>query len=43
MDEVGSYTLNMIPEQGAVTVRVEEAMMATLAILNLAANSSTQR
>ena len=29
------YTLNVIPDQGTATVRLEEAVVATLAILNL--------
>jgi len=30
------YTLNVLPDQGTATVRLEEAVVATLAILNLA-------
>lgn len=30
------YTLNVLPDQGTATVRLEEAIVATLAILNLA-------
>jgi predicted SPOUT superfamily RNA methylase MTH1 len=30
------YTLNALPDQGTATVRLEEAVVATLAILNLA-------
>jgi len=30
------YTLNVLPDQGTATVRLEEAVVATLAVLNLA-------
>ncbi len=30
------YMLNSLPDQGTATVRLEEAIVATLAILNLA-------
>ncbi len=33
------YTLNTLPDQGTETVRLEEAIVATLAILNLASHS----
>ncbi len=33
------YTLNTLPDQGTETVRLEEAIVATLAILNLALHS----
>lgn len=35
IDEVFHYTLNMVPEQGCESVRTEEAIYSTLAILNL--------
>lgn len=35
LDEVFHYTLNMVPEQGCESVRTEEAIYSTLAILNL--------
>lgn len=34
IDETFTYTLNTIPKQGTETVRTEEALMSTLAILN---------
>jgi predicted SPOUT superfamily RNA methylase MTH1 len=33
--ELSDFTVNMIPGQGTVTVRTEEALLATLAILNM--------
>jgi len=36
LEKIGSYTVNMVPEQGTATIRVEEALMATLSIVNLA-------
>jgi predicted SPOUT superfamily RNA methylase MTH1 len=35
LEELADVVLNVIPEQGTVTVRTEEAMHATLAIVNL--------
>jgi len=35
IDEVGDFVLNMIPLQGVETVRTEEAVWATLAVLNM--------
>ncbi|MBS7619436.1 methylase [Candidatus Bathyarchaeota archaeon] len=35
IDEAFHYTLNMVPEQGCESVRTEEAIYSTLAILNL--------
>ena len=34
-EEVFDYILNTIPNQGTVTVRTEEAVISTLAILNI--------
>ncbi|KPV64649.1 MAG: hypothetical protein AOA66_0082 [Candidatus Bathyarchaeota archaeon BA2] len=35
LDEVSHFTVNIIPNQGTETVRTEEALYATLAILNV--------
>ena len=35
MDEVGSLVINTIPSQGTKTIRTEEAIFATLAVINL--------
>jgi len=35
LDEIAHFTVNMIPSQGTETVRTEEAVFASLAILNL--------
>jgi predicted SPOUT superfamily RNA methylase MTH1 len=37
LDEVADYTINTIPNQGTETVRTEEAIYASLAVLNLSA------
>ena len=34
LDEVANFTVNTIPNQGTETVRTEEALYASLAILN---------
>ncbi len=34
LDEVADYTVNTIPNQGTETVRTEEAIYASLALLN---------
>ncbi len=36
--EIADFVVNMIPEQGTVTVRTEEALLASLAILNVQFN-----
>lgn len=33
--EIADFVVNMVPRQGTVTVRTEEALLATLAILNM--------
>jgi predicted SPOUT superfamily RNA methylase MTH1 len=33
--EIADFVVNMIPEQGTVTVRTEEALLASLSILNV--------
>jgi predicted SPOUT superfamily RNA methylase MTH1 len=35
LDEIADFVVNMVPEQGTVTVRTEEALLASLAILNV--------
>ena len=35
LGEIADFVVNMIPEQGTVTVRTEEALLASLAILNV--------
>ncbi len=35
LDQLMNFTINTVPNQGTVTVRAEEALMATLAILNV--------
>ena len=35
LDEVAHFTVNTIPNQGTETVRTEEALYASLVILNL--------
>lgn len=35
LDEIAHFTVNTIPNQGTETVRTEEAIFASLAILNL--------
>jgi len=34
LDEVADFTVNTIPDQGTETVRTEEALYASLAVLN---------
>ena len=34
LDEVADFTVNTIPDQGTETVRTEEALYASLALLN---------
>ncbi|HZD12702.1 MAG TPA: putative RNA uridine N3 methyltransferase, partial [Candidatus Binatus sp.] len=34
VDDIADFNLNMVPEQGVETVRTEEALMASLAVLN---------
>jgi predicted SPOUT superfamily RNA methylase MTH1 len=36
LDDVADFVINMIPAQGTETVRTEEALIASLAILNTA-------
>jgi len=38
LGEIVDFVVNMIPEQGTVTVRTEEALLASLAILNMQFN-----
>ena len=38
LSEIADFVVNMIPEQGTVTVRTEEALLAALAILNVQFN-----
>lgn len=38
LGEISDFVVNMIPSQGTVTVRTEEALLATLAILNVQFN-----
>jgi hypothetical protein len=38
LDNVADYTINTIPNQGTETVRTEEALYASLAILNTLVN-----
>ncbi len=38
LEEVAPFTVNTIPNQGTETVRTEEALFASLAILNLVDN-----
>jgi predicted SPOUT superfamily RNA methylase MTH1 len=33
--DIADFTINMVPNQGTVTVRTEEALLASLAILNM--------
>ncbi len=33
--DIADFTVNMVPNQGTVTVRTEEALFASLAILNM--------
>ncbi|HEX7483151.1 MAG TPA: putative RNA uridine N3 methyltransferase, partial [Candidatus Bathyarchaeia archaeon] len=33
--DIADFTVNMVPNQGTVTVRTEEALLASLAILNM--------
>ncbi len=40
LDEVAHFTINTIPGQGTETVRTEEAIYASLAILNLSAHDT---
>jgi hypothetical protein len=35
LERIVDFTVNMVPEQGTATVRTEEALLATLAILNM--------
>ena len=35
LDRIVDFVVNTIPEQGTATVRTEEALLATLAILNV--------
>jgi len=45
LDEIVDFTVNTIPNQGTETVRTEEALIASLAVLNLhtAQGSSSQK
>ena len=43
LDEACDFVLNTIPGQGVATVRTEEAVLATLAILNLLISISRGR
>jgi methyltransferase len=38
LEAIVDFVVNMIPEQGTVTVRTEEALLASLAILNVQFN-----
>jgi predicted SPOUT superfamily RNA methylase MTH1 len=38
LEEVANFTVNTIPDQGTETVRTEEALYATLALLNIVGN-----
>ena len=35
LDDVADFVVNMVPEQGTETVRTEEALFASLAVLNV--------
>ena len=35
LNEIAEFVVNMVPEQGTETVRTEEALVASLAILNV--------
>ena len=35
LDEFVDFVVNMVPAQGTVTVRTEEALLASLAVLNM--------
>ena len=35
LDDLGDFVVNMVPEQGTKTVRTEEALFASLAVLNV--------
>jgi predicted SPOUT superfamily RNA methylase MTH1 len=35
LNDLADFVVNTVPNQGTVTVRTEEALLATLAILNL--------
>jgi predicted SPOUT superfamily RNA methylase MTH1 len=35
LDEIVDFVVNTVPGQGTVTVRTEEALLATLAIFNV--------
>ena len=35
VEDVADFNVNMIPRQGVETVRTEEALMASLAVLNI--------
>ncbi|RLI12938.1 hypothetical protein DRO35_01660, partial [Candidatus Bathyarchaeota archaeon] len=37
LEDVADFIINMIPNQGVETVRTEEAIYATLAVLNILA------
>ncbi len=41
LDKVADFTINTIPDQGTETVRTEEALYASLAILNIIENSKS--
>jgi len=43
LEEVADFIVNMIPSQGTETIRTEEAIIASLAILNASSSSSTLR
>jgi predicted SPOUT superfamily RNA methylase MTH1 len=35
LDDLADFVVNMVPEQGTETVRTEEALLASLAVLNV--------
>ena len=35
LNDITDFVVNMVPEQGTETVRTEEALFASLAVLNL--------
>jgi predicted SPOUT superfamily RNA methylase MTH1 len=35
LENIADFVVNMVPNQGTVTVRTEEALLASLAILNV--------
>ena len=38
LEDVSDFVVNTIPDQGTATVRTEEALLATLTVLNLQIN-----